>query len=280
MISFAHRGVGTLRKACSATDIFCFLLTTTGQDVRISFMFKELLAALGDLVFPPTCHVCGALIRRDINAYDAHLCRSCAAAFKVTPPVSCRSCGEPLRADDDGTRLSCQRCLDRPLPAYQDLTTCYLYQGGIRTLIHKFKYANRPYLAATIFRLMDERLTDARLTAFDAVVPVPLHPVRLREREFNQAELIAELLARRWQRPLIKALTRKVNTRPQSILTQTERKANVSEAFEIRTAAAIQGKRLLLVDDIVTTTATTRAASRCLKDAGAGQICVLAFAKG
>jgi competence protein ComFC len=111
-------------------------------------------------------------------------------------------------------------------------------------------------------------------------VPVPLHPARHREREFNQAELIARQIGEQYDRPILTALRRLKNTQPQSTLDEKTRWTNMEDAFEITRPSLVKNKSLLVIDDIVTTTATTRAASLCLKNAGARSVCVLAFAKG
>jgi competence protein ComFC len=244
-------------------------------------MLQEFFSVLGDILFPPTCHICGTLLRRGINTFDANICRACAAAFQATPLQSCRRCSDPLTPDDDIQNLCCSRCLRDPAPAYDRLTTCFLYKDGVRHLIHKLKYANRPYLSKTLVRLMQHKpKLDLNIADFDALVPIPLHPARQREREFNQAELIARQIAVWHERPVLPALRRHKNTRPQSALDEKNRWANMQDAFRVARPESVKDKNLLLIDDIVTTTATTRAASRCLKDAGASRVTVLAFAKG
>jgi competence protein ComFC len=220
-------------------------------------------------------------MRRDINSFDANICRSCAASFQATPVTSCRRCFSVLEKEDDSKNLCCSPCARLPAPAFEQLLACYLYKDGVRQLIHKLKYTNRPYLAKTLARLIQDRLTpDFNITAFDALVPVPLHPARHREREFNQAELIARQIGEQYDRPILTALRRLKNTQPQSTLDEKTRWTNMEDAFEITRPSLVKNKSLLVIDDIVTTTATTRAASLCLKNAGARSVCVLAFAKG
>ena len=244
-------------------------------------LLRNSFNSLGDLLFPPTCHICGEILRRGMNTFDANICRPCAASFEATPVTSCRHCSASLNQEDDLKTLRCVACSRIPEPAYERLTACYLYKDGVRHLIHKLKYANRPYLTKTLERLIQNRLAPGfNFKQFDALVPIPLHPARLREREFNQAELIARQIGVRCERPVLSALRRTKRTRPQSLLDEKTRWANMENAFDVTRPALIKGKNLLLIDDIVTTTATTRAASLCLKNAGVASVSVLAFAKG
>lgn len=222
------------------------------------FMLKTLWNALLETCWPKSCHLCGKVFGRQAEAYDVNICRPCAAAMRRHFHVSIGGPGDPV---------------DR-------LLTCFVYEGPTRELIHRFKYQNRPYLAATLARLMREVLTERNETILervDSLAPVPLHPARLREREFDQALLLARGLG---GPPVLKALRRIRNTRPQATLDQRDRQTNLRGAFGVADAADVAGKKILLLDDVVTTGATVAEAGRQLKTAGATSVCALAFARG
>jgi ComF family protein len=156
----------------------------------------------------------------------------------------------------------------------------------MRAAIHALKYGGRTPVAGPLAALLVERGT-ALLPAdagggpaFDGVVPVPLHPARLAERGFNQAELLAAPCAAAWGRPLLpQALGRVRPTQPQTELDADARRRNVAGAFAVRRPAEVAGRRLLLVDDVLTTGATVRAAARALREGGAAAIGVLVLAR-
>lgn len=151
----------------------------------------------------------------------------------------------------------------------------------MKHLILELKYEKRlrhvPFLGSLLCQMIEQRLP----YFFDAVLPVPLHPTRLRERTFNQAECLAQNLAHRLRSPVwADLLIRTKPTRPQSELNRQDRLKNVQRAFSMREDRDIQGLRLLLVDDVFTTGATANACSHLLKKAGAAQVVVATVAHG
>jgi ComF family protein len=151
---------------------------------------------------------------------------------------------------------------------------------ALSTLIHGFKYHHRRRQAAFLCACARRR-PDLRAWAagFDALVPVPIHAVRRRERGYNQAEAIATGLAPLWGKPVWpKALLRKRATRSQTRLSKGERGRNLDGAFAAA-AGQVAGKRLLLIDDVFTTGATTEACAAALLSAGAKEVAVFALAK-
>jgi ComF family protein len=227
-------------------------------------MLKELTAGLVDILYPKSCHVCSRLFQKGTISFDDYLCRDC---FLDMKKASCASYS-PYHPDAS---------------PYQSLLACYLYEGGIKELIHKFKYENRPYLSKTISRLINSALEgygEALFNKVDCLVPVPLHPVRQREREFNQSDLIAKELSREFKRPVCRAIKRIKNTKPQNTLDKTSRLSNLKDAFVLCGPFSLIDKHVLLIDDVVTTTATVTEAARTLKKRGVRKISVLAFARG
>jgi ComF family protein len=159
-----------------------------------------------------------------------------------------------------------------------DAAYCFgAYEGALRELIHLYKYGRVKTLARTLGDFMAAALPlDER---FDAIAPVPLHWRRQWQRGFNQSELLAKTLSQRSAIPLIKALRRVRSTATQAGLSNTARRRNVSTAFECRRPDAVAGKRILLIDDVMTTGSTAAACAAALKRAGATRVALLALAR-
>jgi ComF family protein len=151
------------------------------------------------------------------------------------------------------------------------------YEGTLRELVHLFKYGGVRPLARTFGQLMGQALP--RDAGFDVIVPMPLHWFKQWQRGFNQADLLAREIGKKWNVPVRSVIRRKKSTRPQAGLTNAKRRANMSGAFQIARGKPLQGMRVLLVDDVVTTGATASACARVLKRAGAAHVALLALAR-
>jgi ComF family protein len=151
------------------------------------------------------------------------------------------------------------------------------YEGRLRELIHLFKYSRVRPLARPLGSYLASAIP--RDQSFDVVVPVPLHWRRLWERGFNQSDLLARAVARRYGAPVVRALRRRRATATQAGLTNARRRANVAGAFAVKRARAVSGRRVLLVDDVMTTGATASACAGALKRAGSRYVAVLALAR-
>ncbi|HET6409619.1 MAG TPA: ComF family protein [Chthoniobacteraceae bacterium] len=151
----------------------------------------------------------------------------------------------------------------------------------VRDLIHRFKYDRHYYLRHQLAIWAAEALEDERLQSpgFDALIPVPLHPTRQREREFNQAEAIAELLGERFQKQVINALQRIRYTDSQTMHDRAERMENLRGAFRVRHPDAVLNRHLVLVDDVFTTGSTVEECARVLMEAGAASVRALVVAR-
>lgn len=213
----------------------------------------HLLDALLDLLFPPRC--CGC------RARGALLCASCRRA--------CR----PVAA---ATNQALHRRVNSPFLA--STAGAYHFEGVVREALHALKYARRARLAGPLGSLLIAYAQSHSL-AIDAIVPVPLHPERERQRGFNQAALLAAPLARAIGVPLLTdSLVRTRNTARQADLGREQRRANVHAAFAWR-AAGVPPARLLVIDDVITTGATVAAAAQALCQAGAREVHALALAR-
>jgi len=231
-----------------------------------------------DLVFPAVCPVCAT--RSDDPAHRP-FCGPCWAALPIGLGPGCAVCGEPFPGLD-GT-LPCAACRRAP-PPYAFARAVAAYRDGMREAIHGLKYGGRTVLALPLGRLLADAgpaVVPVALREWaDGLVPVPLHPARLAERGFNQAELLAAPCRTAWGLPVLgQALARTRATLPQTDLDAEARRANVRDAFRVRRPAEVAGRRLLLVDDVLTTGATAGAAARALRAAGAAAVGVLALAR-
>ena len=231
-----------------------------------------------DLVFPAVCPICTT---RSDDPGHRPFCRPCWTALPIGVGPGCVMCGEPFPGL--AGVLPCDACRRAP-PPYAFARAVAPYRDGMRDAIHALKFGRRPVLAEPLGRLLATVGAEAAPVALrdwpDVLIPVPLHPARRAERGFNQAELLAAPCADRWRRPLCaRALVRARPTVPQTDLDAAARRANVRDAFRVVREGEVAGRRVLLVDDVLTTGATVEAAARALRAAGAGAVGVLTLAR-
>ena len=236
-----------------------------------------LRAAFGSalaIVYPPTCVGCGGATA------DPHaLCPGCWSGLRLIEHPYCPRLGTPFGLDLGTGPLLSPRAIAEP-PVFERARAVALYDDVARRLVHRLKYEDRLDLAAAMARMMGRAGAELLMQA-DCVVPVPLHRLRLWRRRFNQAALLARILARDGGRPYDPACLRRVKaTRSQVGLSRVARATNLQGAFRVPDAARprLRGRRVLLVDDVCTTGATANAAARALLRGGAGAVDVLTFA--
>jgi ComF family protein len=226
------------------------------------------LRGLLDLVFPPACQVC-----RSNRSFP--LCAACHSAFRLVRPPLCQKCGKPLHGSSD-LIFTCTSCRHRRLH-FAAARAAGVYDGTLREAIHALKFKGRRPLAAPLGSLMAERIAVAGLPAAQVVIPVPLHHRRLRERGYNQSELLAAEVSHHLGLPVRSdVLVRRQATEAQSGLTLDVRRANVRGAFA--TVRSLAGQRVLLVDDVLSTGFTVSECAKMLRQAGAVQVLVLTAA--
>jgi ComF family protein len=188
--------------------------------------------------------------------------------------VSCRTPFQnPFPLDEEGR---CGLCRSG-LRGFDSAYSFGAYDGPLRQLIHLFKYEKVQTLAGPLSDMLSAALP--RDQRFDYIAPTPLHWRRRWHRGFNQADLLARRLARRTGIPVIRPLRRVQPTQTQAGLSNTARRRNVAQAFRIRRSAAIEGKRILLVDDVMTTGSTGSACAAALKRGGAARVALLTVAR-
>jgi len=219
---------------------------------------------VASLLYPPSCTICSA----SVNSGE-YLCGECEAEVSRIVPPFCAKCSEPF----DGaitTIFACANCAHRVLH-FDAAVSAYRSRGIVRHVILNFKYGRQIHLRHLVARWLHSALDDERLRGrrFDVVVPVPLHATRLRERGFNQANLLAELLSAQTSIPSKPLLDRIRYTTTQTALDRSERMENLHNAFRLRKNADVRGLRVLLIDDVLTTGSTLSECARVLKRAGA-----------
>lgn len=174
----------------------------------------------------------------------------------------------------------CVKCIKHPLDFDRAFSPCS-YEGVIRELIHMFKYNGKDYLGPLLSGLMNDFIKEYNvpIRIVDAIIPVPLHKTRLREREFNQSFILSQHLSREFNIPVMdNLLLRHRNTKTQTELKDTDRFQNIRESFSVRKNVPLTGKNFLLVDDVLTTGATCSEAARTLKQAGANIVYCMTLA--
>jgi ComF family protein len=233
-----------------------------------------LLRGALDLLYPPRCEACGELRREPI-------CADCLAAIQRIAPPLCEVCGEPF----DPLAQAAPRCADcrGRRHSFSLARSAAYYTGPLAEAIKRFKYDCQMVLWRPLGRLMAESLGNGASAidpdTVDVICPVPLHLSRLRERGFNQSELLGEVIAEEFGKPIKLLLERTRPTLPQVDLPAQSRAANVRDAFGPHLREVIAGQRVLLVDDLFTTGATLAECARVLRRAGAADVRVLTLAR-
>jgi ComF family protein len=250
----------------------------TTRDLPASFP-RRVADAILNLLFPESCLACAAPVSRQ---QDCGICDACwekVLRLRILEP-RCPSCGLPFQNFETGETHLCSDCILRP-PPYSGARSFGYYSAELSRIILHLKFQRRQNLVGLLSPLLASAFFDCwGKTDFDMIVPVPLHPRRRRERGFNQAALLGKGLARHISVPLQEsALERTRHTLPQVGLTDPERLHNVRAAFICRRPKAVAGRRVLLVDDVMTTGATVASAARGLLAGGALRVSVLTVAR-
>ena len=233
-----------------------------------------LLAPVADLIYPPRCPLCGAAI-----AAQTGLCSTCWGDLAIPGDPCCSSCQRPF-PEGVAAQSHCAPCLADP-PRHDGVAAGTLYNEASRQLVLAFKHGRRIAMAPMLARLIAARLPD-EIGAGWIMVPVPLHRWRLWRRGFNQAALLAGELARlRGADLLVDGLVRRKQTPSLGGLGKAARARALSGAIAVnpRRAEGIRGAKLVLVDDVLTSGATSHACVSVLKRAGAKKVVVACFAR-
>jgi ComF family protein len=234
--------------------------------------------AAGDVVFPPICVHCNGLVE---DGQLRHLCRKCASLVTLVQPPCCHICGHPFPGDVHGERC-CSHCAELE-PAFREGRTCILLKGPGRSLIHALKYHRALHVLEDMAVLVRETPGMADYVRGAVLVPVPLHPRKEREREYNQSRLLARLFSAAGGpgTRVAEPICRVVDTPTQTALDRRTRQGNLKNAFALRKGAAINpAERYVLIDDVFTTGSTLNACAGVLRRAGGVNLDVVTFGHG
>jgi ComF family protein len=241
-----------------------------------------MLRHLINFIYPPRCAACDTRLP---IASRARVCADCLAGVERLREPLCAACGIPIEAADNDTQPGwCRDCTASP-PHFTAARAVARYRSSeedraaLPSIIRRHKYGRDQSLSHALIEFIGEPMPLAE-NDYDVVIPVPLHAARLRWRGFNQAAMIAAAVARRLERPLdVRSLTRPRATSPQTAQDRGERHRNVRDAFAVRRPVRVVNRRVLLIDDVLTTGSTVDECARTLLAAGARRVDVLALAR-
>jgi len=228
-------------------------------------------------VYPEVCQICG---EARATPSESFLCAGCRATVRFIQPPFCSRCGLPFEGAIT-TEFECSNCRGQDW-AFSSARSVVVARDKMLDIIHRYKYQRavwfEPFLGDLLVQAAAGEISNG---GWNWIVPVPLHPAKQREREFNQAERLARRLSAAAKVPLNRRLLRRTApTRTQTLLSREERLANVRNAFSMRCGKRLNGERIILIDDVFTTGATTGACARVLRVAGAAEVQVWTVARG
>jgi ComF family protein len=232
--------------------------------------------ALG-FVYPNVCQLCG---EERATSHEGFVCSQCWHQVRFIRPPFCKRCGLPFQGEITAA-FECANCKELEFH-FRSARSAVIAAGAVLEVVHRYKYQRalwfEPFLADLLLR---EALPELRGQEWDCLVPVPLHPAKRRQREFNQAERLATHLGAAAGIPMNTELLERVSpTATQTKLSRAQRAENMRGAFAMKNKQKLNGERILLFDDVFTTGATTDACAKVLKKAGAGEVAVWTVARG
>lgn len=240
---------------------------------------KAFLETLGrgfvELCYPRYCQFCDS---RDCDDETPFVCVACLEKVSHTKPPFCLQCGLPLDGPA-GEFADCPHCRGIGW-AFERAASAVRLRGVAKEVIHRFKYNKQIFWRVLIGRWIREAAEKTDLSGIDAIVPVPLFPLREREREYNQAALLAEDFGQWTGWPVLaRSLGRVRDTSTQTRLDRAERLRNQKDAYRVKDAQSVAGRSLCLIDDVWTTGATSQECAKTLLQAGAKKVLVLTAAR-
>lgn len=251
----------SLQAATAAAEAFCHCTTL-------------LVTTLLDLLLPSFCLACE---RPLAPAPELLFCPDCLARLHVIKSPLCPCCGRVYLAAAGGDH-HCGPCLAAP-KHFSRARALFLYEEPLKEVVHRFKYQGKTACLPSFARFARNLPHLAGMEGVDWIVPVPLHPSRLRERGFNQALLLARAFFNKDHRVASDLLIRSRPTAPQTGFSGAARRTNLKNAFAVVKPQRLAGKKILLIDDVFTTGTTVNECARVLKKSGAAEVMVLTLAR-
>lgn len=236
--------------------------------------YKMIIGNVVDWVLPPRCVVSGEVVDR-----QGSLSAGVWSAINFISDPFCETCGVPFEFLVDGKSI-CPACQTNP-PLFRKARSAVIYDDDSRNLILRFKHADQTHMTHSFLPWM-MRAGGSLLEETDLIVPVPLHPMRLFRRRYNQAALLTQVLAKTTEKPCLLDAVRRVKATPtQGRLTYKKRQQNVKDAFAVNPSVRerIEGQKILLVDDVYTSGATIKECTKVLLANRAVSVDVLTLAR-
>jgi competence protein ComFC len=244
--------------------------------VLAGFLQEWISAGLA-FFYPEVCQICKKNRAKPVEGF---VCGGCREQVQFIEPPFCKRCGIPVQGAITGA-FECANCRQAELH-FEAARSAVVAKGVVLEVIHRYKYQRALWFEVFLADLLVQQAAPQLAPKdWDLLVPVPLHPTKQRQREFNQSERLGRRLSRATGIPLdSKVVRRVVPTRTQTRLDREQRQENMRNAFAMRGKRRVTGQRILLLDDVFTTGATTNACAQALRKGGAVQVCVWTVARG
>lgn len=229
--------------------------------------------------YPPVCQICHEQRATAAEGFVCSKCWSGKGGVRFVVPPFCERCGLPFEGEITD-EFECGNCREIKL-YFSSARSAVVRTPLFSEVIERYKYKGElwfePFLAELLISQAAPEISNGK---WNLIVPVPLHPVKQRDRQFNQAERLGKRLSRATKIPMNKKLLRRVEfTRTQTKLTREQRADNVRRAFAMASDQKLNGENVILLDDVLTTGATTSACARILRESGAADVCVWTVAR-
>ncbi|MFH1621523.1 MAG: ComF family protein [Candidatus Omnitrophota bacterium] len=240
-------------------------------------MSTAIINSIINIIYPPVCAGCNKPNYN--NIINNYICNECFYGIKRHIPPFCLKCGRSLSQIKSINKGACAACAERQYYFDEAWSVCK-YEGTIKDLIHKFKYSQKIQYKEIFQNLFEEFLGAFNiLKDIDFIIPIPLHPTRLREREYNQSQILSSLISGIIHKPVVSdILARRRNTKSQIELDEKTRIRNIADCFAIKKSHWLKSKSVLLVDDVLTTGITLSEAAKTIKALNPYKISILTLA--
>jgi len=226
-----------------------------------------------DLVYPRICEICKVKIT---DTYRSSICENCFSRIQVLSGALCPRCSRPVALDN----TICKECSNNKLH-FEKIWSWGIYDGILKQAIQLMKYGKKAHMYAAFDNIINNFSINKRImTGIDVIIPVPLHRIKLLDRGFNQARILAGSINTGNKRIIDDILIKRIKTPPQHHLSRLNRIKNLKGAFRVVDSETVHGKNVLLIDDVFTTGSTMNECALVLKQAGAGNVRGFTLARG